>query len=395
MVGGDVAIVGGGIIGGSIAFELARLGLRVTLLDRQEPGREASWAAAGMLSPGPESPDAIPLVPLGRASLDRYPQFVAEIEEASGRTVGYRAEGALEALFSGDAERELSTLVALHHGLGLPTEALRVDEARQLEPALGADARAAALLPYEACVDNRALTAAVLVAAAKQGVAIQSGAPVIALQRTGNRCTGLVTEGGEKISVAHVVIAAGCYSGRLPEAARYAPMRPVRGQMLALRSERVRLKRVLRSERGYLVPRDDQTPQKIVLGSTLENVGFEKRVTPAGLERILAAALELVPELAGAEIIETWSGLRPDTPDHLPILGPTDVDGLWMATGHYRNGILLAPITALLFGEWLTGQSLSLSCENFSPLRFEQAASRQGGNSGGRAGRSSRPRRAG
>lgn len=394
MSSSDVVIVGGGVIGGSIAWELARQNLRVTLLDRQEPGREASWAAAGMLSPVPDSPDAIPLVPLGRASLALYPQFIADVEEASGQVTGYRTEGTLQALFSGDAERELSTLVAVHHGLGLPTEALRVDEARQFVPALSHEARAAALLPYEASVDNRALTSAVLAAASARGVAIRAGVGVTGLQRAGSRCAGVVTSGGEKIPAAHVVIAAGCYSGQLADVARYAPTRPVRGQMLALRSERVRLQRVLRSERGYLVPRDDTSPQRILLGSTLENAGFEKRVTPGGLERILRAALELLPELAGAEIVETWSGLRPDTPDHLPILGPTDIEGLWMATGHFRNGILLAPITAQLFGEWLTGRGLSVPCEDFSPLRFGQAAASKEKEPGRRAEPTARSRRA-
>src|ERR1700689_1847400 len=153
----DVLIVGGGIIGGSIAFRLAQQNLRVALLDQQEPGREASWAAAGMLSPAPDSPASIPLVPFGRASLSLYPRFFAEVEELSGRPTGYRNEGTIELLFSAEAERELSTLVALHHGLGLPTEPLPLDEARKLEPALGREARAAALLPYEASVDTRAL----------------------------------------------------------------------------------------------------------------------------------------------------------------------------------------------------------------------------------------------
>src|SRR3984957_20897874 len=146
MASHDVVVAGGGIIGGPIALRLAREGLRVALLEKRDPGREASWAGAGMLSPAPDSPAAIPLVPFGRASLNLYPRFVAEIEEISGRRAGYRNDGAIELLFSTDAERELSTLIALHHALGLPTEPLPLDEAAKLEPALGREATAAALL---------------------------------------------------------------------------------------------------------------------------------------------------------------------------------------------------------------------------------------------------------
>ena len=368
----DVAIVGAGIIGGSIAFELARNRLRVLLLDRQQPGQEASWAAAGMLSPPPDSPDSIPLVPLGKASLELYPDFIAAIEEVSGRKINYRREGTLEVFFGEKAERELSTLIALHHGLGLPTEPLRVEEARRLEPALSREARAVALLPYEGSVDPRELTGAVLEAAARQGVEIRAGAGVTALLRDAGRCVGVVA-GGEKFAAGTVVLAAGCYSGGIERASAYAPTRPVRGQMVALRSAAPPLRRVLRSTRGYIVPRDDARPQKLVAGSTLENAGFEKRLTPAGLAYILNTVLELAPELANAEVVETWSGLRPGTPDHLPVLGPTHIEGLVIATGHYRNGILLAPITAKLIREWLTERRTSIPWENFSPLRFAAA----------------------
>jgi len=362
----DVVVVGGGIIGGSIAFEIARAQLRVLLLDRQQPGQEASWAAAGMLAPAPETPEAIPLVPLGKAGLDLYSDFVATVEEVSGEKVGYRQAGTLHALFAADAERELSTLVALYHGLGLPTEAIYAEDAKRLEPALNPAASASALLPDEASVDNRALTAAVLAAAAKQGAKVRAGAGVTSLLLERNRCAGVVA-GGERVPAGCVVIAAGCDSGGIEALAHYAPTRPVRGQMVALRPRSLRLRRVLRSERGYVVPRDDG---RLIAGSTLENAGFEKGVTPTGLQQILGAALELVPALADATVVESWSGLRPDTPDHLPILGPTDIEGLVMATGHYRNGILLAPITAKLIREWITLRQTSSFLESFSPLRF-------------------------
>jgi glycine oxidase len=369
----DVLIVGGGIIGGSIAFELAQRKLRVAVLDRQELMLEASWAAAGMLSPAPDCPAAIPLVPLGRASLALYPKFVDAVEDASHLRSGYRTGGALEVICHGDAERELSTLVALQRGLGLACEPLPLDEARYMEPTLGRDARAAALLPDECSVEPRALTSAVLAAAGSAGAALCPGIDVIALALDGKKCIGVKTSNGEIIHAEQVVLATGCWSSQIPEAAPYAPTIPVRGQMAALRHSGTPIRHVLRSERGYLVPRGSESPQIVVVGSTIESAGYEKRVTSGGLEKILSAANELAPELAKAEIIETWCGLRPGTPDQLPILGPVDIDGLVFATGHYRNGILLAPITAKLIGEWITERRVSLDWEAFSPLRFLRA----------------------
>jgi len=366
----DVVIVGGGIIGGSIAFELARRNLRVAVLDRQEMMHEASWAAAGMLSPAPDSPAAIPLVPLGRASLALYPNFIAAVEEAADIRTDYRTGGALEVLCHGDAERALSTLVALHHGLGLACEPLSIEEAHEMEPALGREARSAAFFRDDASVNPRLLTGAVIAAAGTAGATLCPGMEVTSLAKNGVRCIGVRTAQGETLSAQHVVLAAGCWTSQLREAAPYAPTRPVRGQMVALRHAGKPIRRVLRSERGYIVPRDHATPQKLVAGSTLENAGYEKAVTSGGLEQILGAVNELAPGLAGAEILETWSGLRPGTPDQLPILGPTDMEGLMIATGHYRNGILLAPVTSKLIMEWITERRVSLDCEDFSPLRF-------------------------
>jgi glycine oxidase len=369
----DVVIVGGGIIGGSIAFELAQRNLRVAVLDRQELMREASWAAAGMLSPAPDCLAAIPLVPLGRASLALYPKFVDAVESASGLRTGYRTGGALEVVCHGDAQRELSTLVALHHGLGLACEPLPLDDARKMEPALGREARAAALLPDEGSVEPRALAPAVLAAAGSAGATLYPGVEVISLALDGKKCGGVKISSGEIFHSAEVVLAAGSWSSQISDAAPYAPTIPVRGQMVALRHSGTPLRHVLRSERGYLVPRGMESPQTVVVGSTIENAGYEKRVTSGGIEKILAAANELVPELAKAEIIETWCGLRPGTPDQLPILGPVDIDGLVFATGHYRNGILLAPVTAKLVGEWIADHKTSIDWEKFSPLRFLRA----------------------
>lgn len=362
----DVAIAGGGLIGGSIALELARAGLRVALFDRQEPGREASWAGAGIISPAPEGSAMIPLVPLGKASSAYYPQFVETVEEISGQIAGYRPKGTLQALFGTRAREELSTVIALHHGMGLKAEPLSARDARALEPALSEDVEAAVLRPDEASVDNRALTAAVLEAARRSGVRFFAGQGADAIWRDGDRCAGLQLK-NEKIEARWTVIAAGCFSARIDGVAQWAPVRPAKGQMAALRAPDLKIERVLWSERIYLVPRNDG---RILAGATVENAGFDKTVTAGSIEKILAGAIALAPPLAHARIEETWAGLRPDSPDHLPILGPTDLDGLLIAAGHYREGILLTPITAKLICEWITKERVSVDWERFSPLRF-------------------------
>jgi glycine oxidase len=366
----DVAVAGGGLIGGSIALELARAGLRVGLFDRQEPGQEASWAGAGILSPAPESAAMISLVPLGKASMALYPDFVRMVEEISGQSAGYRPRGTLQALFLPDAREELSTVIALHHGLGLKAEPLRADDARELEPSLSEDLEAAVLRPDEASVDNRAMTQAVLEAARRSGVQFFAGSSVEAIWRKGGRCLGLHLK-NEKIEAQWTVIAAGCFSAGIEGVGSYAPVRPAKGQMISLRADDLHIERVLWSAKIYLVPRNDG---RILAGATVEYTGFEKSVTAGGIEKILAGAIELSPDLANARVEETWAGLRPDSPDHLPILGPTDIDGLLIATGHFRGGILLTPITAHLVQEWVTQQRVSVDWDRFSPMRFQSAS---------------------
>src|SRR5215475_7399078 len=228
----DVAIAGGGLIGGSIALELARAGLRVGLFDRQQPGLEASWASAGILSPAPESPAMIGMVPLGKASMALYPEFVEMVEEISCQSVGYRAKGTLEVVTSRHAREELSTIIALHHGLGLRAEPLSANDAGELEPNLREDIEAAVLRPAEASVDNRLLTRAVLASAKVAGTDIFASCPVTSIWHEGNICRGFVAE-GEKVSAKHTIIAAGCFSAQIFGAEEYAPVQPAKGQILS------------------------------------------------------------------------------------------------------------------------------------------------------------------
>jgi glycine oxidase len=353
----------------AIALELSRAGLRVALYDRQQPGQEASWASAGIISPAPESPSMIALVPLGKASAAQYPEFVAQVEEISGKNTGFRPKGTLQALFSREAKAELSTIVALHHGLGLKAEPLRPDDARELEPCLSEKVEAAVLRPDECSVDNRALTEAVLEAAQRSGAEIFPGNGARAVWREGSRCRGLVLQNG-RIEAKWTIIAAGCFSAAIEGVAVHAPVIPAKGQMVALRAEDVAIERVLWSEWVYLVPRNNG---RIIAGATVEHSGFDKRTTAGGIQKILSAAIDLAPGLANAHIVETWAGLRPDSPDHLPILGPAELDGLLIATGHFRSGILLTPITARLMREWIMEQRVSLDWERFSPSRFQSA----------------------
>jgi glycine oxidase len=369
----DAVIAGGGVIGASIALELAGAGLHVALFDANQPGKEASWASAGMISPAPENLGSIPFMPISLASVALYPEFIRKVEELSGIDVGYRQDGAIDALLDGNVEEELSTVIALQHGVGLRAEALNAQQAREMEPALSEAIEAAIFRPDEASLDNRAFTEAVLKAAQRIGVKIFAGNGAKAIWKENGRCKGLILQNGQ-VEAKSTIIAAGCFSAQIEGVAAYAPVFPAKGQMIALRCETVEIRRVLWLEHTYLVPRNDG---RIIAGSTIERTGFDRNVTAGGIKKILSEVLQLAPGLEKAQIEETWAGLRPDSPDHLPILGPTDLDGLLIATGHFRSGILLAPITARLMREWICSQTVSVDWERFSPLRFLEAPRKQ------------------
>jgi len=355
----DLLIVGGGLIGCSIAHRLASEKLTVIIVERSDPGCEASWAAAGMLAPTSEHAEHPALQELAAAGAAMYPKWLARLGQRAADEVGYSTEGTLAVAFT---EAEAKALV------GLNSEPLTPAEARRLEPELSDRIVAARLLPRDLQIDNRRLVAAVLTAAQRAGVEVRPQTAVADIVIEAGRARGVRLVDGTLLEAGAVVNAAGCWSNQFGgESARYAPVRPVRGQMLALRRpESSGLRHVVRSPRAYLVPRGD----KLVLGSTMEDAGYDKSLTPAGLRGLLAGGIEIAPVVASLPFADAWAGLRPDTPDHLPILGATDIAGYFVATGHFRNGILLAPITAEVMADVILGRSPAVPLDPFSPLRF-------------------------
>jgi glycine oxidase len=365
----DVVIAGGGLIGGTIALALARAGAKVVILEARKVGQEASRAGAGILSPAHESPEMRSLIPLARASLNVYPAFVKQVEKMTGLNVGFRPYGLLEVFGDEPVHEQLKGLTETHREQTPKARILDGDQAREIEPSLSSAVKTAILRPDDASVDNRALTAAVLRAAGMLGVEVYENNAAVSILRDAGRAVGLATKIG-KIEAQWTVIAAGCFSARIKGAKRYTPVRPAKGQMLALRCANAAIRRVLMSKDVYLVPRDDG---RILVGATVERVGFNRVVRNAAIQKLLNAAIALAPALKEHEIVETWSGLRPDSPDHLPILGPTDVEGLLIATGHFRNGILLAPITSQVICDWIQTQRIDAEYQRFSPMRFLKA----------------------
>jgi glycine oxidase len=372
----DVLVIGAGAIGLACAWRAAQRGLSVRVIDRETPGAGASRVAAGMLAPvGEASWGEEALLDLNLASARAYPGFVAELEEASGRPVGYRQCGALHVALDRDEAEELRRRHELHRSLGLEADWLTPASCRELEPGLSPRISAGVHVPDEGEVDPRTLVAALVAAVEGAGGELLPGVEAVRPHLEGDRLGGVGTADGSELRADQVVLATGCWSGSaswLPPDAR-PPVRPIKGQILMLRGpagEPV-CERIVGTEWVYVVPRGDG---RVVLGATVEERGFELTVTAGGVHELLREAYRVLPEIGELELTEAIAGLRPGTPDNAPLIGPGALDGLVLATGHFRNGILLAPITADAVASLLAGEEPPPSAVPMAPARLEEVA---------------------
>jgi glycine oxidase len=374
----DVAVIGGGIIGLATAWRLRQRGAEVTLLERGHVGGGASHVAAGMLAPVSEvefGHGGRRLLTLGLRAVAMWPRFAAELHQATGVDVGLQDAGTLLLARDADDARELERQIELRRELGLRALRLRPSEAREREPALAPSIRLALELPDDHSVDPRLVVAALRDACAAAGVRVREHAPVHGLLRDGDAVTGVALH-EERVEAAAVVAAAGAWTAGLDGAPAGAgiPVRPVKGQTLRLYDPEGPglLARSVRYPGGYLVPRRDG---RYVLGGTVEEQGFDTSPTAGAAYELLREAQEIVPGVRELRIEELCVGLRPGTPDNVPAIGPSALPGLTWACGHYRNGILLAPLTAALVADTLAGAGpdpeLAAICD---PARFAGVA---------------------
>ena len=372
----DVVVIGGGVIGLAVGWRAAQRGLRVTVLERALTGHGTSHYAAGMLAPVAEvAPGEEALLEFGQRSARAYPEFVRELVAAAGvPSVGYESCGTLLVARDGDEAEALEREYELRRGLGLRVERLRASEARRREPGLAPALRLALDLPDDHAVDPRQLTAALSLAVAAAGGEVREHAAVAALELSGGRVAGVVLTDGSTLAAPQVVIAAGVWSAQLeglPSSA-HIPIRPVKGQILRLHDPAGPglLTRVIRMGPSYVTPRGDG---RYVIGATQEERGFDQTVTAGAAFELLRDAGELVPGVSELVLDEFSAGLRPGTPDNLPVIGAGAVEGLYWATGHRRGGILLAPVTSDLIADALAGDGLPAEASLFAPGRFAPA----------------------
>jgi glycine oxidase len=368
--GYDVVVVGGGAIGLCCAWRASQRGASVLVIDAAEPPAGATRVAAGMLAPIGELAFGEPeLLRMTLAAAEIYPAFVAELEAASGLSTGFARTGALHIALDRDEAAELRRVHDLQRSLGLGAEWLPPRRCRQLEPGLTPSFNGGVHAPEEAAVDPRQLSTALLAVLAAQGVEVRTGEEVGEALLDGDRLVGVRAQAGEEIHAGAVVLSTGAWSGAaswLPEEAR-PPVRPVKGQILELRAldGQPPCERIVASERVYLVPRPDG---RLIVGATTEEQGFDTAVTAGGVHELLREAYRLLPDVAEMELVEAMAGLRPGTPDNLPLVGPGALDGLVLACGHYRNGILLAPLTGEAVAAVLAGQPLPASVASAEPV---------------------------
>jgi glycine oxidase len=372
----DVVIIGGGIIGLTIARALARRGVRdVWLVERSSLGAEASFAAGGILAPQAEANARDEFFELACRSRDLYPEFAAALLEETGVDVELDSTGTLYVAFTEGDFEDIEKRYEWQSKAGLALEKFSPAQARELEPCIAESVRGALRFPRDVQVENRRLLNALVNSVNKLGVTISTETNVESIKierRRSNergRITGVVTSRGV-VSCQTVIVAAGTWSSTI-EGACAPKIEPVRGQMICFDAKPQLTRHVIYSPRGYLVPRHDG---RLLAGSTSENAGFTKQVTAGGLHHILTNAHEISPKISTLPIVDTWSGLRPRAADGLPVLGPCDeIDGLFYATGHYRNGILLAPVTGELIAEAVADGRISPLLAAFSPNRFDLA----------------------
>ena len=382
--GRDVAVLGGGLIGAGIAWRAASRGLRVCLAD-PAPGSGASSAAAGMLAPVTEAHYGEErLLALNLRSAAAYPEFVRELENFTRMSAGFDTRGTLAVAFDRDDQAVLTETAAFHARLGLDSTPLTGRAARRLEPLLAPGVQSGLLVEGDRHVDNRMLHAALLAACEKSGVCLHRARAGLRTEGT-ERVQGLLLDTGERLDAAQVVLAAGCWSseidglppGVLPR------IRPVRGQILRLAMPAVpvlthTLRALVRGRYVYLVPR---AHGELVVGATTDELGFDTGVTAGGVYELLRDAHDVLPGISELPLVESRTGLRPGSPDNAPVLGRTSLPGLIAATGHFRNGVLLTPVTADAIADLLVEGALPQYAAPFSPERFA-AADRLAGSRG-------------
>lgn len=359
-----IIIVGGGVIGLSVARELAHRGVSdIVVCDKGELGKEASWAAGGILAPQIEADSADDFFKLATASRDLYPGLAQALQDETCIDVELDQTGTLCVAFNDEEEAELRRRFEWQRRAGLQVEWLDSENVRRVEPTLSPEVRGALRFPDDWQVENRKLVVALIASNQKLGVRLFPECEVTSLSIDRDRVGGVETASGP-IAAPIVVVCAGAWTSSLFP----VEVEPVRGQMLCFKPNPQLARHVIYSSHGYLVPRRDG---RLLAGSTSEHVGFDKRVTDEGVNMIKSMAFEISPTLAGAPLVDSWAGFRPRSSDDLPVLGAdNNVEGLFYATGHYRNGILLAPITANVIANLLTQQRSSILIEAFSLKRF-------------------------
>jgi glycine oxidase len=370
----DVLVIGGGVIGLSVARALAlkRVG-RVAIVERGQLGGEASYAAAGMLAPQAEANQVDEFFNLCCRSRDLYPNFAAALLDETGIDVELNHTGTLYCAFTPHDQQEIERRYEWQRRAGLPVEQLTSREAQDLEPQIANSVSGALRFPLDIQVENRQLLRALIAANESLGVNLSTGTTVESLRIVRDRVIGVTTSKGF-MAARNVVVASGAWTSLIKTENEASQIRiePVRGQMLGYEVSPPLTRHVIYSPRGYLVPRRNG---RLLAGSTTEEVGFAKEVTEAGFESIRAHACEIAPAISSLAVVESWAGLRPRAADELPIMGKTtETEGLFFATGHYRNGILLAPITGELIAGLIADNVVSAELHAFAPDRFANVA---------------------